>query len=310
MRDRYKERMRLLMNRLVASELMPSDVSARKEIEQYDPYPLRKSALDMQIAPYEVGRAIYHIAQRRGFKSNRKTDGGEDGTIRKSVKQFQEKLEHLGMRTVGEYLASQHESRKPVRARRLWHKKDDLFEMLPNQKMVEDEFDNIWEKQASFTPDFYDDQKKAYIKDVNFHQRPLKPVKPGKCQFCPNEPRIARAHPLFQKFRIYQEVNNLSWRDDRLKETKILQHLAARNCIISDLLKKKTVTFKAIQKTLQKLNIIEDNVSFNLQDEKRKELAGDETAYVMSRKVDAEENPSIGQKWHAMAFEQQCQFID
>ena len=94
MRDRYKERMRLLMNRLVASELMPSDVSARKLIEQYDPYPLRKSALDMQIAPYDMGRAIYHLAQRRGFKSNRKTDGGEDGTIRKSVKQFQENLEH------------------------------------------------------------------------------------------------------------------------------------------------------------------------------------------------------------------------
>ena len=37
------------------------------------PYVLRAKALDVVLEPYALGRAFYHLAQRRGFLSNRKT---------------------------------------------------------------------------------------------------------------------------------------------------------------------------------------------------------------------------------------------
>ena len=43
-----------------------------REPRQVMPYILRATALDEKLEPHLVGRAIYHLAQRRGFLSNRK----------------------------------------------------------------------------------------------------------------------------------------------------------------------------------------------------------------------------------------------
>jgi CRISPR-associated endonuclease Csn1 len=40
------------------------------------PYRLRAAALDRELSSEELGRAIYHLAQRRGFKSIRKSQPG------------------------------------------------------------------------------------------------------------------------------------------------------------------------------------------------------------------------------------------
>ena len=37
------------------------------------PYRLRAEALSRKLEPHELGRALYHLAQRRGFLSNRKS---------------------------------------------------------------------------------------------------------------------------------------------------------------------------------------------------------------------------------------------
>src|SRR5208282_4242417 len=42
------------------------------------PYLLRARALDQPLLPHELGRAVYHLGQRRGFKSNRKTQPKKD----------------------------------------------------------------------------------------------------------------------------------------------------------------------------------------------------------------------------------------
>jgi CRISPR-associated endonuclease Csn1 len=41
------------------------------------------------------------------------------------------------------------------------------------------------------------------------HQRSLKPVKPERCRRISEEERAPLALPCQQRFRIYQEVNNL-----------------------------------------------------------------------------------------------------
>jgi uncharacterized protein YjbJ (UPF0337 family) len=51
------------------STVGPEDSRA---VEESLPYYLRKSALDRKLSAFELGRVLYHLIQRRGFKSNRK----------------------------------------------------------------------------------------------------------------------------------------------------------------------------------------------------------------------------------------------
>ena len=49
-----------------------------------------------------LGRAFYHLAQRRGFLSNRKEAGNEkeDGTVKESIKNLSAEMEAAGCRSV------------------------------------------------------------------------------------------------------------------------------------------------------------------------------------------------------------------
>src|SRR3546814_18493347 len=79
-----------LLDALVRYGFFPEDIRERKALELLDPYELRAQGLDQVLAPYEFGRALFHLNQRRGFKINRKTDSRENessvmkGDIRRS----------------------------------------------------------------------------------------------------------------------------------------------------------------------------------------------------------------------------------
>ena len=80
-RDRYLERRGHLIALLVDLGLMPIDETERRNLAELDPYELRAHGLDKPLAPYELGRALFHLNQRRGFKSNRPRGphGGRQG---------------------------------------------------------------------------------------------------------------------------------------------------------------------------------------------------------------------------------------
>ena len=52
------------------------------ELKSLNPYELRIKALDSKLEPYELGRALFNLSVRRGFKSNRK-DGSREETAEK-----------------------------------------------------------------------------------------------------------------------------------------------------------------------------------------------------------------------------------
>lgn len=93
-RDRKLLRKSDLLVELVAQGLMPQEESDRKALESLDPYRLRAEALDKPVPLFHLGRALFHLHQRRGFKSNRKTDKGdaEAGQIRQGIDRLQEAL--------------------------------------------------------------------------------------------------------------------------------------------------------------------------------------------------------------------------
>ena len=64
-RDRYLQRRRYLLSELVKVGLMPTDEKERKSLVSIDPYEIRALALDAKVNPYNIGRAFFHLNQRR-----------------------------------------------------------------------------------------------------------------------------------------------------------------------------------------------------------------------------------------------------
>jgi CRISPR associated protein Cas1 len=108
-RDRFLDRRAGLMNLLIEHGLMPGDPAERKKLETVDPWRLRAKGLDYQLTLHEFGRAIFHLNQRRGFKSNRRTDRKEKASEAQGMKAGAAELakrldpEKPGQRTLGEY---------------------------------------------------------------------------------------------------------------------------------------------------------------------------------------------------------------
>lgn len=214
-RDRVLKRRQRLLDALVRFGLMPSDAAERKELQQLDPWVLRARALDEELSPFEVGRALFHLSRKRGFRSSRK-DGRdaeaekERGKVHAAISETRQRVADAGFRTVGEYLASLHAERQPVRARR---SPDGGYVLYLQRDMVSEEFDRIWAAQASYTPAVFTSEAHAALKDILLFQRRLLPVRPGRCVFEPSEPRARLCSPLQQRFRMLQELANLRIRE-------------------------------------------------------------------------------------------------
>jgi len=198
-RDRLIRRRERLMRALVRHGLMPEDLVARKALEQLDPYALRARGVHEALTPHELGRALFHLNQRRGFRSNRKAAKGDDAP---KIKPAMERLrEMMGAMTYGEYLHSRRLQGLHVRARKSGEGAREGYEFYPERSLVEAEFDRLWNVQAAhhagLTPEIVQE-----IRNIIFFQRLLKPVNPGRCTLEPSEPRCPRALPLAQRFRI------------------------------------------------------------------------------------------------------------
>ena len=202
-RDRYLMRREDLINTLMECRLMPKDKSERKRMERTDPYELRAKALVDPLTPYELGRALFHLDQRRGFKSNRKAGGGDESEAKKTrldIGELRRRIEESGARTLGEYLSRRRRKGKAVRFR------NDMG-LYPDRAMYEEEFNAICDAQIAHQDLSAEQWDK--LREIIFFQRCLIPVVPGWCIFEDGKHRAPRALPSSQEFRMLQEVANL-----------------------------------------------------------------------------------------------------
>ncbi|HZW24152.1 MAG TPA: type II CRISPR RNA-guided endonuclease Cas9 [Gallionella sp.] len=288
-RDRLLKRKQRMMNTLVKHSFFPADATERKALETLNPYALRAKGLDEALTPAEFARALFHINQRRGFKSNRKTDKKENdsGALKSAIKKLYEHLQTENCRTVGEWLHKRNESKQTVRARYRQEKYikedgktkiDKYYDLYIDRAMIEHEFDAIWTKQAELNPTIFNETARVELKDILLHQRPLKPVKPGRCTLLPEEERAPLALPSTQRFRIYQEVNNLRILREGLKEETLT--LEQRDALVAALEENSKCSFTKIKKLLG----VGGTVQFNFEDPKRQELKGNTTSAILGKK--------------------------
>lgn len=315
-RDRYLDRRADLLKALIGHGLMPADPAARRKLESVDPWRLRGEGLDRPLSPHELGRAIFHLNQRRGFKSNRKAERRNDDKEAKDaadMKAAAKKLDaaigpgHKDARTLGEYLYKRRRATfdgaawQPttpakagtVRARPTTVKGRNTYDFYPLRAMVEAEFDALWAAQTAHHPAL-DDAVRAELRDIVFYQRPLRPVDPGPCTLDPEENldkrdrRAPLALPIQQEFRILQELSNL--RLTHKTDTNVSRRLtlAERDILLAALKRSEKVTFKRIR-ILLKIDAI---WSFNLESEKRDHLKGDIVSVRLAR------DTVFGPRWY------------
>jgi CRISPR-associated endonuclease Csn1 len=182
-------------------------------------YLLRKCALDERLQADEVGRILYHLGQRRGFKSTRRdarkvagdekrakeiagTAKNEIGKVKADIEQLSDAMQRCGARTLGEYLVGLSASSQRLRGR--W----------TDRKMYLAEFEAIWASQSRVHAALTDELKRR-IHDLLFFQRPIARNKHlvGMCDLEPKERRAPMATLLAQRFRLIQKVNDLEHGD-------------------------------------------------------------------------------------------------
>jgi CRISPR-associated endonuclease Csn1 len=303
-RDRAQNRQACLMRELIEYGLMPSDELARKALEggkgvaqhEFDPWILRTRALHESITPHQMGRIIFHLGQRRGFKSNRKTDKADSdkGKVKDAIKRTQQSLAEQNARTIGEFFgrnrlenakanavtAKGERAPQPLaRVRKSGDGAKWQYDYYPTRELILDEFNQIWAKQQEFYPDILIKETYKIIRKTLEFQRPLKAPPVGKCTLLPSEPRAAKALPLSQRSRIFQEVNALRIRPVGMAEKELT--LEQRNRITDRLLNPTNRTAKLSFDQIRKLMGLSSQDKFSIESEKRKDIDADKTAAVL-----------------------------
>ena len=303
-RDRFLRRRDRLMEALVTAGLMPADKAERKALERLDPYWLRAAALDEPLSAHELGRALFHLNQRRGFKSNRiaDADDNEKSAMKQGMRALEAALDESGARTLGELLAWRH--RRDKYGNRL--KVGEQFATL------ERELDAIWTAQRPHH-EALTDERLQRLKRIVLDQRKLKKPIVGRCTLRPEDGSVERygltidlgerapkAHPLFQRSRILQEVSHLQL--SRAGQGERPLTLQERDALAAYLMAKggTTIGFDKLRKAAK----IPEDTRFTLELAGRKGLQPDQTAAKLSA------GKAFGSKWRSLPRETQIEVVE
>lgn len=309
-RDRFKQRQAALIKYLIRDGLFPADQAERQQLAAEDPYALRARALDERLTLPEIGRALFHLNQRRGFQSNRKADRGQDdeaGKIAVGVDRLVHRMEEQDARTLGEFLHRRRQAaedpnhipsvRTRLRPETSEGAKGAGYDFYPARKLIAEEFEEIWAAQAPHHPDVLTPEVHDRLHEIIFHQRPLKAPPVGQCTLVPGETRLPKAHPLFQKRRLLEEINALII----VRVGEVAQRLTPeeREMLYLKLKDKRAVSFATLRKTLK----LDGAARFNKESENRTELKGDEVAAEFGAKT------RFGTRWQHLSSDEQWEVV-
>src|SRR5579885_2461853 len=178
--------------------------SAIPEPFQVLPYLLRAAALEEKLERHFLGRAFYHLAQRRGYRSNRIDLAGdkkdeERGKVEPAIAGLRMEMAQGDTRTLGQHFSRQAPAEKRIRQR------------YTARDMCEHEFEAIWNAQQGHYAEELTTERKRQLHKAIFFQRPLRSSRHlvGFCELEKGKRRAAAALLISQEFRLLQKVNDL-----------------------------------------------------------------------------------------------------
>ena len=192
-------------------------------------YELRVQALERALTKQEFVRVLIHLAQRRGYKSNSKSEEAKDkenGKVKSAISENKKCMEENGYRTIGEML---------LKDDRFWecnpdgtkifvpHNHPDDYRTTVERSMVEDEIRLIFSRQRALgvpyaTSEFEEAYLKIWGSQRNFDEGPggkspyggnMIEKMLGHCTFEKDEPRAAKGSYSAEYFRLLRDVNHL-----------------------------------------------------------------------------------------------------
>jgi CRISPR-associated endonuclease Csn1 len=260
--------------------------------EHVFPYRLRTQALDGPLTPFALGRALYHLAQRRGFLSNLKAGRDEEiGEVKKGISQLSQEMERTESRTLGEYFALLDPEEQRIRRR--W----------TSRRMYRHEFDTIWQAQAPHHSSL-NAELRTELEEAIFHQRPLKSQANliGRCELEPFKRRIPIASRLFQEFRMLQRVNDVSVQcpDGEVRQISDEE----RTKLIAELTTSAELTWAGVKKLfgMKKSKEYDRHFEFNF------EQGGDKR--IVGHRTDAKMSAALGENWQSRGDAQKTALVD
>jgi len=200
------------------------DVDAHQKL----PYALRAAAATRLVQPHELGRALYHLGQRRGYKANRRTPeaGDEQGGVvsggisvldqarlrdpedSSSLRSLAQTVVEEFARENGTFAIRSEASNSPRRGRIRGH--------YTSREMYQQEFATIRDFQLANGGPLTTENWQV-IQRILFTQRPLKSQSHlvGRCtlekdRFGRGRRRCLMALPEYQEFRVLQMLNHLA----------------------------------------------------------------------------------------------------
>ncbi len=212
--QRFKIRRDELYKILKENNMFPSEKDFN--LNSLELYGLRAKAVSDKITLQELGRVLILLNQRRGFLSNRKSQTEEENST-DYKKRISELESELNGKTIGQELYKELCEEKNINSVL-------LRERTYLRATYVEEFDRIWDCQKEYYPETLtggindEDNKETLYNTIRnriiFYQRPLKSQKGliSNCIFEKHHKAITKTSPYFEQFRIWQRLNDLSWK--------------------------------------------------------------------------------------------------
>lgn len=216
-RHRHRnERIRylLLQKNILTQAQLESLFNGRLE----DIYALRVRALDEKLTSEEFARILIHLAQHRGFLSNRKNPATkEDGVILSAVNENKQRMITGNYRTIGEMLLKDQQFSTHKR------NKGGQYIATVARQQVEEEVRAIFAAQRTFSNTAASAETEEEYLAILLSQRSFDDGPGGNspyggsqiermigsCTFFPEEPRAAKATYSFEYFNLLEKINHI-----------------------------------------------------------------------------------------------------
>lgn len=149
---------------------------------------------------FALGRAFYHLVQRRGFLSNRldtSDDAKETGVVKTAISELSKEMEDAGFEFLGDYFYY-------------------LYSTYGNSVKIRNKYTD---REEHYTKEFFAICKKQCLsaeqteelRRALYFQRPLKSQKQnvGLCRFEHGKHRCIDSHPDYEEYRMLVFLNNI-----------------------------------------------------------------------------------------------------
>jgi CRISPR-associated endonuclease Csn1 len=251
---RRKQRRRELNTLLADLALLPPFRSAAwaavmRMSNDNDPYTLRVRGLTEKLEPFELGRAIYHLAKRRHFKGRDAVEGEEkaagtetdaDEAKKEKAAQSEREMTLVHLKDTGQTLGQWLAGRGPHERRRVVH---------AIRAVVADELDRLLAKQAEHHPVLRDPSTLERLKDTILYQRPVfwRFNTLGSCRLDREAEPAPRASWASQQKRMLEKLNNLALAGGNARPLDAEE----RRAILEVLQSRPSMTWAQVRKSLE-----------------------------------------------------------